>query len=193
MIRRSTLVVLGVFIVAVAALLILQRVPNSPIKPAQTPTATTMPKLLSGWNEKDIIEVVLTRAVGGKTDLVKNPDGSWINKQAGPVPTGISEQLLSELLATNIMTELPLDTSLKDLFLENPGQTMVLTSQDGRKATIRVGGVTPTQSGYYVKVNDDAPVIVGKTTLEGIFSLFDQALPAPTPQGSTTPGATQTP
>jgi hypothetical protein len=182
MIRRSTLVVVALFAIALIALYLVQRNPGLlPSSATPSPQATPMSKLFTDWKDSDVIEAKLERAIGGTTDLTRNPDGSWTNVEVGAVPPGKVEQLLSELLATNILVTLPPDTALADLKLADPGQKVTLRSADGRETVILVGGLTPTSSGYYIKVDAQAPVAVSKYAIEAVFQLFDEAKPEPTP------------
>jgi hypothetical protein len=185
MIKRSTAVVVALFVIALIALLLVQRNPGILQSATPTPIATELSKLLPDWKDMDITEAILNRAIGGETALTRNSDGSWNNTTAGIVPPGKVEQMLSELLATNILVVLPADTPLEDLNLVNPGQIIMISAADNRKTIIRVGGLTPTQSGYYVKVDDLAPVVVSKYAVEAVLQLFDEALPAL--EGSPTP------
>jgi hypothetical protein len=93
------------------------------------------------------------------------------------------------------MLDLPSDISLQTLFLDHPGQTITISAAAGKTLTIKFGGNTPTQSGYYVVVGNNAPTVVDKNAVETIFNLFDTALPEPTPTigGTGTPQPTPTP
>lgn len=181
MIRRSTAVVVVVFLLALGALLFLRQNPSLLQSATPTPQATPFSKLLTEWKEADISQAVLQRSVGGTTTLTRNPDGSWTNAAAGTVAPGKVEQLLSELLATNILVQMSADTKLEDLKLVTPGQIIVLRDNTGRQTTIKVGGMTPTESGYYVMMDEDTPVVVSKYAIEAVLKLFDEALPEATP------------
>jgi hypothetical protein len=185
MVKRSTWVVVALFGTALIALLLVQRNPGLLQSATPTPAATAVANLLTGWSSQDVVEAVLIRAIGGTTTLTRGSDGAWNNAAAGIVGPGKVEQLLSELLAAKILVELPSDYSLEDLHLAVPAQTITLRASDDRQTTIKIGGITPTQSGYYVKVDDRAPAAVSKYAIETVLRLFDEALPAadvsPTP------------
>lgn len=181
MIRRSTLVVFVLFVIALAALLVLQRAPNSPLKPASTPLPTGMPNMILGWKSADV-SVLTGKSVDGKEKrLTRNSDGSWAYG-ALTIEGGKVEQLLSELLAARIVAQMPSDLSLKDMLLEAPTQVMTLQSSDGRSLNVQIGSITPTQSGYYVRVDNNQAVVVGKSSLDAVLQLFDEVgQPTPTP------------
>jgi hypothetical protein len=186
MIRRSTLVVFVLFVIALAALLVLQRTPNSPLKPASTALPTTMPNMILGWKSADVSVLAKKGADGQEKRLTRNSDGSWTYGTL-TIEGGKVEQLLSELLAARIITQLSPDISLKDMLLEAPSQVLTLQSSDGRNLTVQVGSVTPTQSGYYVRVDNNQAVVVNKSSLDAVLQLFDEiGLPTPTLQPTPT-------
>lgn len=182
MIRRSTLAILVIFILAVVALLLLQNAPNSPLSPTATPASTTAPALLAGVNPQDINLLVYKQPTGVETRLTRGADGSWLYAEAGAVAHGKVEQLIAELLAARTILQMPLDQNLKDIQLETPPQSITFQMVGGKTTIIQIGGVTPTQSGYYVKVDQNAPAVIDKAALETMFQLFNESKPAvPTP------------
>lgn len=194
MIRRSTLIVLGVFVVALAALFLLQSMPNSPLSPASTPPATPQPNLVTGWKESDITVLVNNQATGNEIRLEKKSDGSWTTANGAKIDAGVAGQITSEILAIRVVNTLPLETTLASLKLDNPVQKIIIQGAGGKTATLSIGSVTPTQSGYYVKVDNNAPVIVNKDAVDTLLQLFEQAIaPTPTPTLDTTTPAAVTP
>lgn len=188
MIRRSTWIVFGVFLLVAVLVFFLTKTPNAPFAGSQTPAPTASPHMIEGWTSEEVSKAVLKRAIGGTTELIKQGNGQWENKGAGIVSAGAVEQLLSELFATRVLAELPADYSLESLYLVNPGQIIILESTTGKKLEIRVGGLTPTGNGYYVRVQDNSPIVVSRYAIEAIFQGFDSALPdTPTPE--TTPAS----
>jgi hypothetical protein len=182
MMRRSTLAILVIFILAVVALLLLQNAPNSPLSPTATPVSTTAPALLAGVNPQDINLLVYKQPTGVETRLTRGPDGSWQYGEAGAVAPGKVEQLIAELLATRTILQMPLGQNLKDILLENPTQSITFQTAGGKTTIIQIGGLTPTQSGYYVKVDQNAAAVIEKAALETMFQLFNESKPAtPTP------------
>jgi hypothetical protein len=122
-------------------------------------------------------------------------NGTWTYGNEGPVPQGKVEQLISEILAMRTLAQMQDGLNLKDLLLEAPTRVITLQTANGKTATIQIGGLTPTQSGYYVKVDQNAPVIVGKDALETVLKLLDESKPAtPTPEaGAADPTVTPKP
>jgi hypothetical protein len=175
MIRRNTWIVFGIFIGIAMIGIFLMKSPASPLKPAApTSEATVMPKLIQNITDKDVTLIELHRAIGGTTRLTRNPDGTWTNPKVGFVPAGKVEEIISELLGTNRVTELPANYSLESLYLVKPGQTITIGTAQ-KTIILKIGGMTPTIDGYYTRVDNGPPGVVNKNAIEGVFALFDSA------------------
>ena len=186
MIRRSTLVVIVLFVIAAVALFVLQKMPSNPLGPTPTPVVTSMPNLITGWQAQDAVAVTLNGTNRAEIRLTKNSDNSWTRANLGPVPQGKVEQLLSEILAIRILLPLPAGQNLADLGLQSPIATISITGT-GRTATIQIGASTATQSGYYVKTDNNSTAVVDKGSIDTILQLFiDAAPPTPTPPAAPT-------
>jgi hypothetical protein len=184
MIRRSTWVVFGVFVVVAAVAIWLLKSPTSPMPSgAQTPSPTNTPKLINGWDTETVVSLELDRPTAEAVRLVVGQDKSWINEtKPGSIAPGKVDQLLAELFAAETLAKLPADYSLDSLGLVNTGTVILLKSADGKTMQVTVGIVTPTGSGYYVQLDENAPVVVGKPDLDAVIQLFDEAIPeTPTP------------
>ena len=186
MIRRSTLVAVVLFVIAVVALLVLQKLPSNPLQPSPTPAATSMPTLITGWQVQDVSGLSLKSPGGSEIGLTKNADNSWTRAQMGTVPAGKVEQLVSELIAVRVILQLPAGQNLTDLGLQSPVDTIQISGKN-HTTILQIGGVTPTQSGYYVKVDTNPAAVVDKSAFDTILQLFSDAAPAtPTPPVSPT-------
>jgi Domain of unknown function (DUF4340) len=161
--------------------------PSSPlVETGQTPSPTAAPRL---------IEELTTDAGSDTIRLVKQTDGSWTNEatQAG-VEAGKVEQIQSELLATRILLVMPVDYSLDSLSLTAPVQSITITQANGKTMRVQIGGLTPTGNGYYVRVDDQAPVVVSKYALDAVVELFaDVNAATPTPELPVLSESTPTP
>lgn len=195
MIRRSTWIVFIVFLFVSAVGLYLMKAPSSPLATisAQTPTPTATPRLIEGVTSSQVSEIELLQADSASGKLVRQADNTWIYQKDGhTVDAGTVEQLLSELLATRVLTTLPADYALDALQLEKPQKSILLTLQDGTKIQLSIGGLTPTGNGYYVRVGQNSPSVVSKYAIDSALTQFDEAqkptpTPTPTLEGTPTP------
>ena len=158
--------------------------PSSPlVETGQTPSPTAAPRLIEELTTDEINGIVFEQAGSDTIRLVKQTDGSWTNEatQAG-VEAGKVEQIQSELLATRILLVMPIDYSLDSLSLTAPVQSITITQANGKTMRVLIGGLTPTGNGYYVRVDDQAPVVVSKYALDAVVELFtdvNAATPSP--------------
>lgn len=191
MVRRSTWLMFGVFLLVTAVAIFLVRSPSSTLtSTSQTPSPTEVPRLIVDLVQDQVVSLSLTRADNDTITLVRGADGAWTNPALGlSVDPAITEQLFSELLATRVLTQLSADYSLGALQLTNPEQSLTLTTADGTENRLDIGALTPIGNGYYVKYGANLPVVVSKYALEAVYGLFDQANTpsAPTYESTQTP------
>lgn len=196
MIRRSTWVVFVVFLVIAAAGIFLLRSPASPLPAtaAETPSATPAPQVIQGWDASQVTDIQYVAANGEQQHLARTPDSLWTDMvKQSPATVGQVEELLSELLSMRVLTTMPADYSLDALALANPTQKISIGRPDGTSLELWIGNATPTGNGYYVRVNNNAPVVVSKYALDAVTQLFADIQATPTPLPSPSPEATATP
>ena len=178
------------------AAIFLVKSPSSPLaESGQTPNPTDAPRLIEGPTTDEINGLVFEQAGSETLRLAKQSESDWVNKSnQAVVEAGKVEQILSELLATRILLVMPIDYSLDSLSLTAPRQTVTITQANGKTMQVLIGGLTPTGNGYYVRVDDQAPVVVSKYALDAVVELFANALAAtPTPELPVLPEPTPTP
>ncbi len=198
MIRKQTWILLAVFILLLGGAFYLQKNPlPSGTKPTPSPTATML--LLPGWKDSDIVKVVLQDAPGSSTQVSQDDKGNWkliLNTgKETTVAAGMVEQLRSAITSMNVQATLPSGYALDALGLKSPAKTLTIQNKQGQQAVIHIGSATPTGNGYYLQVNNQAPVVVDKGAVDGALSQFDAMHPTPTPEPGTpspTSSATET-
>lgn len=189
--KRNTLIILIVFVLFAAVYLVLQEKPELLVRATATPEVTAIPKLFAGLETTAIQEVHLRHPDGSDFKLVRSGEPGWINGDGVPVDTGKAEQLLSELLATSQLVELPADSNPADLGLTQPVLTITLTEISGKVHSLKIGSGSPTLSGYYVKLDGNPPGMVSKYAIEAVLELEKGITATETPQFTpeTTPSA----
>ncbi|RPJ39255.1 MAG: hypothetical protein EHM21_15880 [Chloroflexi bacterium] len=70
---------------------------------------------------------------------------------------------------------------------------MTIRNAQGKQAVLRIGNATPVDSGYYVRLDEQAPVVVEKTTIDGTLDLLQSTLPTATPAPTQPAEATMNP
>ncbi len=196
MIRKQTWILLAVFALFLGAAFYLQKNPL-PKKEALTPSPTAQPVLLNGWKGSDITWMEYKDTQGSTNiQVVQDDKGNWALVSGGKekVDTGHAEQMRTQFADIRTTAALSADIQLDAIGLKTPARFLAIRDKQGKQAIINVGSVDPTGSGYYVQVDNQAPVVVDKSTLDGLVDLFNSSLPTPTPAPETpAPITTPTP
>ena len=182
MIRRTTWVVVAVFLAVLAAAIYIQRQPAEPEDAGATPVVT-QPNLLP-LTFSEISSLRLEETVTGKVvELAVDEGGVWqlLEPSAGPADPSEVENILTTLTTLRVQTSLEPAASLAIFGLAEPAYHLTLTSTAGEDVVLLVGDITPTSSGYYVQVNDQPPQVVSKFSLDSFLGILDEPPVQPTP------------
>jgi hypothetical protein len=183
MVRKQTWILLGVFVLLLGVTFYLQKNPL-PKKETLTPSPTAQPRLLPGWQGSEIVWMELKESQGSSgIQIVQDEQGNWALGTGGKekVDTGHAEQMREQFADISTTAALPANYQLDAIGLKAPARFLAIRNKQGKQATINIGNADPTDSGYYVQVDTQSPVVVDKFTLDGLVNLFNSALPTPTP------------
>jgi len=179
-IRRSTWVVVGVFLALVAVYTLLgQREEVA----TPTPAVTPVPSLLD-LDPTTVIGLSIERPADGTVVSVVKRESGWQVEPEGQADEG---QVLSALFALSDASELKaLDptTALAPLGLDSPQAVVTIRLQGGEAWRLEVGAATPIGSGYYVRLDEDAPRVVDSYVIDALLAWLETpplAPPTPTP------------
>jgi hypothetical protein len=171
MIRKSTWILVVIFIVLLGGTLYLQKNPL-PEKDAEvTPSPTPQPRLLGEWQSSDIQWIAVQRGEGEAVTIAQDGSGNWIiNADAtAAADAGKVEAVRSEIAGALIQAALPADYDRSALGLDQPVAIITLKNQTAEEVIIQVGNETPTGSGYYVTVGQGAPVAVDQGAIDAVL------------------------
>ena len=173
MIRRSTWIAIAVLIVLLGVTWYFEWSPTGKARVKGTPTATPISQIIKE-NQSDLFLVELRTSNGEVTTLHKNSDNTWSLPRSPnqTVDQGKVQELLSDIYFLTPLTALDSKVSLDSFGLMNPIQVLNVQVTNGSPYVIKVGSLTATDSGYYIQVNSDPVIIVGKTSLESILDLL---------------------
>lgn len=164
-------------------------------------TATTEPAFI--FEADSIISSIEVKPTDGETvKVARGGDGAWALEL--PFETeadqGLVEAAASQITALKIINEIDADPSI--FGFDAPAYLITIEFADGKTSKLEVGDPTPTNSGYYVRVDNNKMVIVGLSSIDALANLAffppylntptPTALPA-TPTPESTPEATITP
>ncbi len=198
MMRRSTWIVLGIFVLLIGFTLVYQRYQAN--NPAATPTFATTPTappaMLYSLSDTQIKDIKIADNTGSYIDLYQDSNSaSWAIEgvPAGQADSTKIKSISTDLLALQVQETLANTVSLAAVGLETPTYTITLTTTLNQALITYVGTPTAIGTGYYVRQNDGQIMIVDKSSLDPILNALKEPplLPTPTPQ--VTPGETGSP
>jgi hypothetical protein len=95
---------------------------------------------------------------------------------------GLAESAAAQISALQVVSQI--ENADPAIFgLKNPTYTITIEFQSGKKHTLEVGDATPTNSGYYVRVDKDKMMITDLSGIQALLQLaaFPPYLNTPTP------------
>jgi hypothetical protein len=191
MIKRNTWIILGIFVLVLAFAIYYQ---NSPKTTAASATPTTGSKgLFTNVEEKSINTLRIEDTNGKAVALGRDSSGVWVvtEPKGGPTDVTQAETAVTQLLALQSIASLNPTNDLGIFGLSKPSYTVTIVMNGGQKYVLLIGDVTPTQNGYYVRLNQDAPDIVNKDSIDAMLGMLNNPpfVATPTSQASGTPAA----
>ena len=196
MIRKQTWILLAIFVVMAGAAFYLQRHPiknNANV----TPSPTSQASLIKDWLPGDITRITFKDNQGLSVQLAQTEQGDWVLQPDGhAVDAGKVEEIRTEITSTRVITNLDPGYDLAAVGLKSPTGILTITNAKGKLVEIHIGQMTPTNNGYYVQIDQDAPSVVSSDAIESILNLIsrEQLLDlTPTPEASLNPESTSTP
>ncbi len=200
MVRRSTWIMVVVFVLAGGFVFAYQRFQANKTVNAPSETPTIIPEKLYSMPIADVDKINIADNSGESITLYRNPDtAAWVIAEY-PIDKVNSTQIKStnaQLLAISVKETLPDTTPLSAVGLDSPAYTITMTTMEGTLVITYVGSPTPTGSGYYVRIGTGPVVIVDKTIMEAVVDMVKNPplLSTPTPEvtetGTVVPGITQ--
>ncbi len=178
MIKRSTWILVAVFVVVLALALYYPRSPWA--QSEEEPTATPQSHLLTDWTSERVHGIEFTFGKGEPYRLEFAADKRWhAVKNDDPISQAKVEELLTSLMGLKVLRTLDPDTSLVATALDPGHYRITLNDAAGEKITLVIGQTTPTNSGYYIQVDNGAPMIVTKYVIDSLLeALNPEALTA---------------
>ncbi|MBN2147675.1 MAG: DUF4340 domain-containing protein [Anaerolineales bacterium] len=197
MVRRSTWIIVSIFVVLLVGALLLARVQKEEVEEEPTPTLQVIESLFDIDNLV-VVQIDFASADGEAVTFQRDTVvGEWSLAGAEPGTTDVfaAGGIAGELFALQIQTRLDNIPSLGAMGLVSPAYTISMTKDNGEKIVLYVGDLTPTGTGYYIQVDKDDPVVVSKVNLDSILGVFETPplLPTPTLEATLTPEVSLTP
>lgn len=197
MIKRSTWILLAVLALFIGAYFYLKAQPLQLSTSTPTPTATETSFLITKEDDT-LTKVVITDAQGNSFQMERDAAGNWAITQPelAAADQSQAEAAETQLFALKMVTTLETSPSPDVIGLNPPAYTISLEFSGNRQQVLEVGGLTPTNSGYYVQL-DDKVYVVSQYSMDAVVGLLQNppylATPTPLPVAETPIPATATP
>jgi hypothetical protein len=194
MLRRSTLILLGVCIILVIGAVLMDRSKVS-FAP-QTPTPTTEPLLFTNWPVGSATTRIELQSIeNGAIILQRDAKNQWVpaTLNGGQLDQGKIEEVLASLGSAKVIASPNVSGGASSVGLSQPSNILILTGQDGTKHTLKIGSTTPTGNGYYATLDNDSKIMVlEKSTIDDLLNNMnlEQLVVTPTPLPSPTVSVT---
>lgn len=191
MVRRSTWILLAIFVLLVAVAVLWPRLKKSDDTPE--PTATTQPSQPKVYdvNLEDVIWIQFMDAQGKLVEVEReSPTAEWV-LVGETLETSDSFRIASvagQLLAMQAMRTFETDLGIGTVGIDHPGYTITIRTTTGKEIINKIGNLNAVGNGYYIKVDNEPVVIVAKLVLDEVLGILTEPPLAATP----TPEATDT-
>jgi hypothetical protein len=186
MIRRSTVVYIVILLLLAGAYFYLKNREQPEADIAVTPEAT-LEDIEYLFTAADGVptSIRITANSGEIVEVARDAENVW--KVILPIEAvaeqGSTEAAATQVTSMRILESIP-DIDLDLVGLSDPAYTLDITFNSGQERTIKVGVVTPTETGYYVQDAAGGDVlIVSKGSLDALIGMltFPPYLETPTP------------
>jgi len=199
MIRRSTIVYVVLGLALVGASYYLNNRKENPVEVIETPiiAAPTEEEISFLFTSADGApnSIHLEAKTGEVVELTRNADNVWALTL--PIATAAEQTEANTIvgqLATIFVLNRLQDIAPQDVGLDDPQYTLTVNfGENNVERIVYIGVVTPTESGYYVSLDDEI-MIISKSAIDSLIGLLTTPPYAETPTPSPTPVAgTETP
>jgi len=190
MIRRTTWVVLALFVVLIGVYWFIQR-QNKTKAQATTPTPSSQPVFVTGF---ETVQAVRLEDSSGKIVAIeKDSQGNWslTEPEAEAADQDKASTMASQVSNFRSLAIIDNPPALDAVGLATPAYTVTVDTVDGSQQIATIGSLTPTSSGYYVESDGGPMMVVAKTAVDGFLANLDNPPIAPTPTVEITPDLTE--
>lgn len=198
--RRSTVIILILFLVAIGAYYYLQNRPQTE-EPADDITAqepTSEISYLFDATDGLPTSIRIEAKTGGTVEVSRDTENVWklIQPDEAAADQGMAEAAASQVTTIRIQDRLS-DIDLDILGLEAPEYVLFVKFTSGVERKVDIGVITPSGSGYYVRNEDGEILIASKDALDALLNMLTTPpyleTPTPSPTATETPVPSPTP
>lgn len=181
--RRPTVIYLLLFLVLVGAYYYLN-IRAQPADIALTVEPTSEVSYLFTAEDGVPTSIRIESKAGDIVEVARNAENAWalIQPSEAAAEQASAEAAASQVTTMQILDRLP-DIEPEIVGLTDPEYILAIKFTSGVERNVKIGVITPTESGYYVQNTDDETVIVSKSSVDALLELLNNPpyLETPTP------------
>jgi len=183
--KRSTWFFLILFLIAIGIYYLVNFLPPKTIAES-TPTADQISYPLRDADAS--MTSIQINSIGVYLNMERNSEAIWeiIDPEPGLADQTKLSEAETQLASLKIAKNLGIVSSLDDFGLSKPKSWISVTYSNGLVRKLFIGSLTPTNSGYYVQVDNLEVVIISQFSLDAILDLPNNPPYPPTPTPSAT-------
>ena len=154
--------------------------------PESTPTADQISYPLR--EEDASITSIQINSIGGYLNMERNSEAIWeiIDPELGLADQTKLSEVETQLASLKIVKNLGIVSSLDDFGLSTPNSWISVTYSNGHVRKLFIGNLAPTNSGYYIQMDNLDVIIISQFSLDAILDLPNNPPYPPTPTPSAT-------
>jgi len=187
--RRSTIIYILLFVIMAGAYYYF----NNREKPADIAvTIEPQPEVsyLFSFDDGTPTSIHIESKTGDVVEVTRGADNAWavILPIEAAADQGSVEAAASQVTVMQILDHLP-DIAPKDVGLDDPEYKLAVKFTSGVERNVEIGVITPTESGYYVRMNGGEIEIISKDSVDSLLELLSnppymptETPPPPTPE-----------
>jgi Domain of unknown function (DUF4340) len=186
MIKRTTWIILGIFVIVLLAFLIWQNFDQEKTASA-TPTAGVENALdLAG---STISGFQLEQTGGSLIQVAQGDDGAWILSPSQNQPLDVEriQSIIDDLISLRMVSKLDNPPAEEIVGLDPAEYRLVIQLKDGKEQVVLIGTKTPVNDGYYAELEDGTLVVLDTYGLDPVLELLTSPPILPTPTASFIP------
>ena len=181
--RQSTVIYLVLFLLVIGAYYYLNN-REEPADIALTLEPTTEVSYLFTAEDGLPTSIRIESKSGDTVEVARNAENAWalILPREATADQASAEAAASQVTTMQILDRLP-DIDPEIVGLTDPEYNIFVRFTSGVERNVKIGVITPTESGYYVQNTDGETVIVSKSSVDGLLGLLNNPpyLETPTP------------
>ena len=198
MIRKETWIVL---VLLVAVLGFAYYLNQQKAVSAAEATATPGPSDLFDPGDGIVVSLEIAPSAGATVSIARNSENAWAVELPTPAEADQGQAEAAATQLTSLTVVAAVEGSPEIFGVDEPSYVITVKFAGGKTHMLEVGDSTPTNSGYYVRVDEGKIVIVGLSGIDSLTNLvaFPPYLSTPTPSAlpptetATPPAQTSTP